>query len=264
MTHKNSLTMRKLQNLATVALLALIASCTSVPVDPNQIAQVKKVTITRLDLPEYSYLGRDGTAAAKQVGVAAGYYAFGLLGLAVGDAIRSQSEQPYREAIGKALRQHPPTLEQRVQTTIEENLAKRGIEVTWIAPPPKLPDNSGYDLSTADAGTDYVIELFPFAAGFSFEKGKSNPNLDIRWRLMKRYPSGRLIETNRGSVFYDATLNIGGPASVQIPTNPDYAFDGHVSELGKHGEKPAVAMRDLGTRLAQLVIERALPTAQTK
>jgi hypothetical protein len=256
--------MSLLQKILALALLASLGACTSVPVDPNKISEVKKVTITKLDLPEYTYLGRDGTAAAKHAGVAASYYAFGVIGLAVGDAIRAQSEQPFRDAIGKSLRQHTPTFENTVQTTIEQKLSQRGITVTWIAPPSKLPDNSGYDLATADADTDLVVELFPFAAGFSFEKGKSNPNLDIRWRLLKRYPNGRLIETNRGTVFYDATINIGGLSSVQIPTNLDYAFDGHVLELGKHGDKPAIAMRELGVRLAQIVIERALPVSQAK
>ncbi len=231
-------------------------------VDPSKVATIKSITITRLELPEYTYLGRDGESAAKHAGVAVSYYALGVFGLAVGDAVRTKSEQPYRDAIKSALDGSKPSFEATLNSKLEEALSQRGIKTSWISAPPKLPDNSGYDLTNTDATTDFVIELFPFAAGFSFEKGASHPNVDIRWRLLKRYPSGKLIETNRGTVFYDATFNLGNPTSVQIPANNEYAFRGHVTDLKAHGEKPAIAMRLIAEQVAKITAERALPIAK--
>ncbi|MFO1342011.1 MAG: hypothetical protein U1F05_02565 [Burkholderiales bacterium] len=72
----------------TTSVLLFATGCTSVAVNPSAVESVKAVTITRLALPEYSYMGRDMEASAKRVGVVGGYYALGVFGLAVGDAIK--------------------------------------------------------------------------------------------------------------------------------------------------------------------------------
>jgi len=257
--------MRKLNALLIVMLCvvaALGSGCTSMAVDPSKIADVKTVTITRLQLPEYSYLGRDAEAFAKNLGVAATTYGLGLFGGVLGEAARIKSEQPYRDAIRAALIDHPPSFDVALNTKLEEVLSQRGIKVVWMSSPPRLPDNSGYDFANADSETDYVIEVFPFSAGFSYEKKTSNPHVDIRWRLLKRYPGGKLIESNRGTVFYDAALSIGNPSSVQIPTSAEYAFTGHVTELKNHADKPAMAMQAIAEQVARITAERALPTGQ--
>jgi|GEM_PF-3570547 len=259
--------MRKLNALLIVMLYVaavLSSGCTSMAVDPAKIADVKTVTITRLALPEYSYLGRDAEALAKNLGVTATAYGLGMVGFVFADAARIKSEQPYRDAIRAALIDHPPGFDIALNTKLEEVLSQRGIKVVWTSPPPRLPDNSGYDFANADAATDYVIELFPFSAGFSYEKKTSNPHVDVRWRLLKRYPGGKIIESNRGTVFYDAGQSIGNPSSVQIATNTEYAFAGHVTELKNHADKPAMAMRAIAEQVARITAERALPTGQSQ
>jgi hypothetical protein len=247
--------------LGGVSLLAL-NGCTSVAVDPSKVASVKAITVTRLELPEYTYLGRDGEAALKNLGVTATTYGLGLFAGVIGESARIKSEQPYRDAIKLALDTSEPSFASALNAKLEAFLNQRGIAVNWIPAPPKLADNSGYDLANTDAVTDYVIEVFPFATGFSYEKATSNPNVDMRWRLLKRYPSGKLIETNRGTVFYDATLGLGSPSSVRIPVNAEYSFPGHVTELKKHGDKPAIAMRAIAEEVARVTAERALPVAR--
>lgn len=233
-------------------------------VDPAKVAEVKTVTITRLELPEYSYLGRDAEAFAKNLGVAATTYGLGLVGGVFVEAARIKSEQPYRDAIRAALIDHQPGFDAALNAKLEETFSQRGIKVIWMTAPSRLADNSGYDFALSDATTDYVIEVFPFSAGFSYEKKASSPNVDIRWRLLKRYPGGKLIESNRGTVFYDAVLSIGNPSSVQIPTNPEYAFTGPVTDLKNHAGKPAMAMRAIAEQVAKITAERALPTGQSQ
>lgn len=241
-----------------------IAGCTMSPVDPAAVAKFKTLAVTRVELPEYSYIGLDGEAAAKSVGVVAGYYAFGVFGLAVGDVMRAKSEQPYRDAIRDALGAYQPNFERTINQQVQAGLKARGASITFMAPPPRLSDNSGYDYGNAGTDADAVLEIFPLQVGFSYQNGEAAPMIDIRWRLLARYPNGKLIETNRGSVVHRNTKAVLGQIGDAIPANSAYQFKGHVSELKSHGDKPHLAMQELATRTASMIVERAYPVVATK
>ena len=236
-----------------------LAGCTVAPVDPASAAKIKSFTITRLELPEYTYLGLDGEAAAKSVGVIAGYAAFGVLGLAASDVIRAKSEQPYRDAIRDALANRGPTFEETLNKRVETELKARGARVTFIAPPPRLADNSGYEYANADFDSDAVLEIYPLQAGFSYQNDSAAPIIDIRWRILVRYPNGKLIETNRGSVVHRNTKSVIGQIGEAIPANAAYQFKGHVTELKLHGDKPHQAMQELALLVANSLVGRAYP-----
>lgn len=236
-----------------------IVGCTTGPVDPKAAAKIKSFTVTRLVLPEYSYVGLDGEAAAKSAGVLVGYAAFGILGLAASDVIKAKSEQPYRDAIRDALANREPSFEQALSQSVEAELKSRGALVTFMAPPPRMPDNSGYDFGNADFNSDAVLELYPLIAGFSYQNQEAAPIIDIRWRILVRYPNGKLIETSRGSVVHRNTKSVIGQIGESIPSNPAYLFKGHVTDLKTHGDKPHQAMQELALRISRMTVERAYP-----
>ncbi len=236
-----------------------LVGCTTGPVDPAAAAKIKSFTVTRLVLPEYSYVGIDGESAAKSAGVLVGYAAFGILGLAASDAIRAKSEQPYRDAIRDALANRGSSFEQVLNQSIEAELKSRGARVAFIAPPPRMADNSGYDFGNADYGSDAVLELYPLVVGFSYQNNEAAPVIDIRWRILVRYPNGSLIETNRGSVVHRNTKSVIVQIGESIPSNAAYRFTGHVTELKTHGDKPNQAMQELAHRVSSMIVERAYP-----
>ena len=240
-----------------------IVGCTTGPVDPATASKIKSFTVTRLELPEYSYVGIDGEAAAKSAGVLVGYAAFGVLGFAAADAIKAKSEQPHRNAIRDALANHGPSFEQTLNQRVEAELKLRGASVTFIAPPPRMPDNSGYDFGNADFSSDAVLELYPLMVGFSYQNQQAAPIVDIRWRILVRYPNGQLIETNRGSVVHRNTKSVIGQIGEAIPSNSAYLFKGHVTDLKSHGDKPHQVMQELALRVSGMIVERAYPLPVT-
>jgi hypothetical protein len=254
-----SINLRFSSLVATVALA--ITGCTTSPVDPLTVSKFKSISVTRVELPEYSYVGLDGEAAAKSAGVIVGYFAFGVFGLAAGDVMRAQSEQPYRTAIRDALATDQPNFERTINQQLDAGLKARGANTSFISPPPRLPDNSGYDYANASTDADAVLEIYPLVVGFSYQSGEAAPMIDIRWRLLARYPNGKLIETNRGSVVHRNTQTVVGQVGDAIPPNPAYKFKGHVSELKTHGERPRLAMQELATQAARVIVERAYPVA---
>ncbi len=250
---------RPFTSLAFILCSLTLVGCTSSPVDPSSAAKIKSFTVTRVQLPEYSYLGLDGEAAAKSAGVLVGYAAFGVLGLAAGDIAKAKSEQPYREAIREALANRSPSFEQTINQGVEAEIKSRGASVAFISPPPRLADNSGYDYDGADFRSDALLELYPLQAGFSYQNEEAAPIIDIRWRILLRYPNGKLIETNRGSVVHRNTKSFIGQIGDAIPANPAYLFKGHVTDLKTHGDKPHLAMQELAVRVSKMIVERAYP-----
>jgi hypothetical protein len=249
-------------HLLPALLVALLAACTSAPVDPAATSKIKSVSITKVYFPEYSYFGRDGEAAAKSLGVAASAYAFGVFGMVAGEVAKSKSEQPYRDAIRMALSGKGPEFAEVVDQNIVQLLQSRGIRTTLVAAPPKLADNSGYDFGNSDSSEDYTLELFPYSIGFAYGKETSTPYVDLRWRLLRRYPNGKLIEAYRGSVYYSDPQLTLAPNGVLLPVKPEYRFAGHMTSLSSHADRPAVAMRELAKSVADTVIERAFPQAK--
>ena len=232
-----------------------LAACTSAPVDQATAAKIKSVTITKLYLSEYTYFGRDGEAAAKSLGTAAVGYAFGVFGIAAAEAARAKSEQPYRDAIKAAVSKEGVGFGDIVDARVGDLLKAKGIRATFIAPPPRTSE--GFDYGNIDTNDNYVLELLPFAAGFTYGKEASTPSVDIRWRLLERYPGGRLIEIFRGSIYYSHYPLLGAKNSVQVPMDTAHRFPGHVTDLAKHGEAPSKAMRQIAENVATAIVEKA-------
>jgi hypothetical protein len=245
--------------VAAIALLGGLAGCTTAAVDPGQTRQMKTVTVTRFSIPEYAYVGRDGAAVGQALSTVAAAYAFGVFGAVGSDIARSKMEEPFRKAIKEALDPHSPDFATATAASIENSFAARGVKVNWVGNLSRLSDNSGYDLSLVDADTDFLVELFPFTTGFSYSKEACDPIVDMRWRLLKRYAIGKYVETNRGTVYYDALIGAGSPGSVRLPVNSDYRFPGHANALRLHGDKPAIAMRAIGTQLGEVIAEKVMP-----
>jgi len=249
-----------LSSLLALAVAFNLVGCTMAPVDPAAAAKIKSITVTRVVLPEYSYLGLDGEAAAKSAGVVAGYVAFGVLGLAAGDTIRAQTEAPYRAAIKGALSVgNQPSFDQVMNQEVEKELKARGVHALFVPPPPRLLDDSGYDFTSTTVDGDILLEIYPLQVGFSYQSGNAAPMVDVRWRLLAKYPGGKLVETHRGSVVHRNTKTLGGPIGEAIPANPEYLFKGQVTDLRAHGEKPIRAMQELASRTAHMIVERAHP-----
>ena len=181
-----------------LAATMVLAACTSAPIDQSVAAKIKSVTVTKMYLPEYTYTGRDNEALAFAGASAVGAYAFGVFGMVAADVAKNRAELPYRQAIKAALSESGPSFAEVVDLKIADNLAARGIRANFISAPPKASDNSGYDFANADFADQYALELMPFAAGFAQEPQLSTPMVDVRWRLLERYPNGRLIEVARG------------------------------------------------------------------
>lgn len=231
-------------------------------VDHSQTKQIKTITITRVAIPEYSYSGRDTAAFGRAAGTAVAAYAFGVFGAVGGDIARAQMEEPFRKAIRDALDAYQPNFATSLNNAVETAFAARGVKVEWISGLPRLPDDSGYDLANADANTDFLVELYPFVTGFSYGKEVSEPVVDIRWRLFKRYGGGKYIESNRNTVYYDGLVDIGSPGSVRLPVNAEYRFPGHVNALRLQGEKPAIAMRAIASQIGEIVAEKIVPAGK--
>lgn len=247
-----------------VSFVASLSGCTSVAVDTTQTRQMKTVTVTRVVIPEYSYVGRDTAAVGQALGTAAAAYALGVFGAVGSDIARTKMEEPYRKAISEAIDAFPPGFAAATSASIENAFLSRGVKVNWVGNLVRLTDNSGYDLSVVDADTDFLIELFPFVTGFSYSKEACEPVVDMRWRLLKRYANGKYIETNRGTVYYDPIVSVGSAGSVRLPVIPEYRYPGHTNGLRLHGEKPAAALRAIGTQIGEVVVEKIIPTADKK
>lgn len=250
-------------SVLTVCLIIAVGGCTSMAVDPTAVANIKSVTVVQLQVPEYNYAGGGVEGAAKSMGIAAAAYGFGGLGIVASGIAISKLEQPHREAIRDALAPYRPSFATAFNQELEATLTKRGIATIWIPPPAMLADNSAYDLSAANIDTDYVIELFPSFVGFVYDGSASRPNINVRWRLIKRYPGGKFIETNRGYIIYQSTASetTSLPSIAQVPHVSEYLYAGHVNKLADYGEAPPAALRDIARKAAQLTAQRTLPAA---
>lgn len=253
----------KLARLSFAWVALALASCTAVSVNPSDVANIKKITVIELQVPEYHYRADGVDGVAKAVGMGAAVYGFGAIGGVIGSVAVAKMEQPYRDAIRDALAPHGPSFMTTFNNEIESALKARGIVTAWTKPPELLADGSGYDLAGAGFDSDYLIELLPVGVGFGYDDQASYPSVNVRWRLIRRYPGDKFIETNRGYVLYHkvgmpaATI----PAVAQVAPVAEYRFPGPVNHLSKYGEAPAVAMRSIARDAARLTAQRALPVA---